>query len=45
MASEPKTRRTDVPPEAFVISVPHAGRRADAQATLTLLQNVTGSAR
>ncbi|GAB2505631.1 hypothetical protein [Lysobacter humi (ex Lee et al. 2017)] len=42
MATAPKTRPTDVPPDTFIAAVPHAGRRADAQALLALLGEVTG---
>jgi hypothetical protein len=42
MANEPKTRPTDVPPADFIAAVPQAGRRADAQAMLALLHDVTG---
>lgn len=42
MASEPKTRPTDVPPADFIAAVPHVGRRGDAQALLALLGDVSG---
>lgn len=42
MASTPKTRPTDVPPEAFIAAVPQAARREDAQAMLALLREVSG---
>ena len=42
MATEPKTRPTDVSPEAFIDAVAHAGRRADARAMLALLRQVSG---
>ena len=42
MASTPKTRPTDVAPEAFIDAVAHAGRRADAHAMLALLREVSG---
>lgn len=42
MASEPKTRPTDVPPADFIAGVEPAARRADAETACALLQEVTG---
>lgn len=42
MATAAKTRPTDVAPDEFIAAVPHAGRRADAQALHALLAEVTG---
>ncbi|TCZ84253.1 DUF1801 domain-containing protein [Lysobacter sp. N42] len=42
MATSPKTRPTDVPPEAFIAAVPQAARRGDAQAMLKMLGEVSG---
>lgn len=44
MASEPKTRPTDVPPADFIAGIAHAVRRADAHAVLALLGEVSGEA-
>lgn len=41
MATSPKTRPTDVPPEAFIAAVPQAARRGDAQAMLKMLGEVS----
>ena len=42
MASEPKTRPTDVPVDDFIASVEHPKRRADAAVVRGLLAEVTG---
>jgi hypothetical protein len=42
MRYEAKTKPTPVSPEAFIDSVDHPGRRADAHAVLALLTEATG---
>ncbi len=42
MASEPKTRPTDVPVDDFIASVENPTRRADAAVIRTMLEEVTG---
>lgn len=42
MASEPKTRPTDVPVADFIASVENPRRRADAEAVRAMLSEVTG---
>lgn len=42
MATEARTRPTDLSPADFITAVPHATRRADAQSVLALLSDVTG---
>lgn len=42
MASEPKTRPTDVPVADFVAAVDNPRRRADAEAVQAMLTEVTG---
>lgn len=42
MASEPKTKPTDVPVEDFIATVDHAKRRADAMVIHKLLTQVSG---
>jgi len=42
MASEPKTRPTDVPVSDFIAAVENPRRRADAEATRAMLDEVTG---
>ena len=40
--SELKTRPTEVPPEDFIASVDHAGRREDSAKLCALLEEITG---
>ncbi len=42
MASEPKTKPTDVPVADFIAAVPDARRREEAQALCALMTEVTG---
>ncbi|MBN8527963.1 MAG: DUF1801 domain-containing protein [Caulobacterales bacterium] len=42
MASEPKTKPTDVPVDDFIASVEHPRRRADAAVVRDLLTEITG---
>lgn len=42
MASEPKTRPTDVPVADFIASVDHPTRRADAEVVCRMLEEVSG---
>lgn len=42
MASEPKTKPTDVPVADFLATVPDAKRRADAETLVPLFEAVTG---
>lgn len=42
MASEPKTKPTDVPVADFIAAVPHAGRRADAEVVDAMLHAISG---
>jgi hypothetical protein len=40
--AENTTKPTDLDPRAFIATVEHAGRRADAEVLLDLMQRVTG---
>lgn len=42
MASEPKTKPTDVPVADFLDAVPHPGRREDGKVIAALMAEVTG---
>ncbi len=42
MAYEAKTKPTDVSPEDFLAAIEHPVRRADGQALLALMNNITG---
>ena len=42
MATEPKTKPTDVPVADFIAAVEHLGRRADAEVIQALMAEVTG---
>jgi hypothetical protein len=42
MASEPKTKPTDVPVADFIASVPDARRREEAEALCALMTEITG---
>lgn len=42
MASEPKTKPTDVPVDDFIAAVEHPTRRADAQVVKQMLAEVSG---
>lgn len=42
MASEPKTKPTDVPVDDFIAAVEHPTRRADAQVVKQMLTEVSG---
>ncbi len=42
MATEPKTRPTDVPVADFIASIEHPTRRADAEVVCRMLQEVSG---
>lgn len=42
MASEPKTRPTDVPVADFIAAVEHPGRRADAETVCAMMTEVSG---
>ncbi|MGA0543925.1 DUF1801 domain-containing protein [Brevundimonas sp. VNH65] len=42
MASEPKTKPTDVPVADFIAAVPDARRREEAEALCTLMTDITG---